>query len=321
MTPSPDFTTARESLNDEIADFIHQQTIHTIAAKPQGNTMHTNLFKPPVDHIGGLGADKCKQHGWADIESPDYELCNISKQRLWVDHTYQRSDLSEKNITAIAGSWDWHCCGCLVIGKRGDKYVVIEGQHRLHAAMKRREITELPCIVFRFKSIEQEARAFLAINTMRKCVSSMDKHRAGSSANDADILATNEVLAAAGVSLSKSPSKSSHTKGVGVVKKLLMDHGRPAVLQMLTILKSVAWDAGIPAETMKAVCYLQKNIEGGIDGRFVERLINVGGKGISRAEAAGANLGLSASPRWKAVGILEAVNHSLKNRYTLKATA
>jgi hypothetical protein len=278
----------------------------------------SSVFKPSLDHAGAMGADKAKQHHWEDIEDIPYDLCRIKKTLLWIDHDTQRADISRENINAIAATWNWVYAGVLIVCRRGDKFMVIEGQHRLMAAMKRREITELPCIVFRFKDVAQEARAFLAINTRRKAVSAIDKHRIGGRGGDDEILRANAVLQRAGVSVAKDPKGSDQTKAIVAVKNAIKSSGEDAVVSVLTILRQVEWSSGIPSTTIRVLCYLRKNLEGGIDARFVSRLIAMGGDQIQAAENKGAALGGSHGERVRSIGLIEAVNKGLQNRYCFK---
>ena len=314
-----DFMDRRELLNDEIADFINNPFTEPTA---QNRTMQNTLFKPAPDHIGGMGADKSKQFGWDAVDNIDFELCMIDKNKLYVDHGVQRADISQGNINYIAAHWNWACVGALIVGLRQNgKYVVVEGQHRLMAAMKRREVVTLPCVLIQFRDLEHEAATFLAINTCRKAVSTMDKHRVGTVANDADIMAVNALMARVGISLVKNPSGSLQTSAVAVIKAYMKDKGPDVMAQVLGILREVQWDHGIPASTIRVMCYLHKNLEGGIGSRFAARLIALGGQAILRAERAGASLSQTPGVHWPAFGVVEAANKGLRSRFVITKAA
>lgn len=282
--------------------------------------MQNTLFKPAPDHMGGMGADKSKQHGWDAIESLDFELCMIDKNKLYVDHGVQRADISQGNINYIAAHWNWACVGALIVGLRPNgKYVVVEGQHRLMAAMKRREVATLPCVLIQFRDLEHEAATFLAINTCRKAVSTMDKHRVGTVANDTDILAVNALMDRVGIKLVRKPSGSLQTNAVAVIKSYMKDKGCDVMALVLGALREVQWEHGIPASTIRVMCYLHKNLDGGISQRFIARLIALGGPAILRAERTGSALSASPGVHWPAFGLVEAVNKGLKSRFSIKA--
>jgi hypothetical protein len=187
--------------------------------------------------------------------------------------------------------------------------------------MKRIEVVALPCVLIVFRDLEHEAATFLAINTCRKAVSTMDKHRVGVVAKDADVLAVNALLESVGVTLARKPNGSCQTNAVTTIRRMLQDKGPGVMAMILSALRQVQWDDGIPASTIRAMGYMHKNLDGGIDARFISRLIGLGGKAILRAERCGSALGGSCGEQWTTVGILEAVNKGLKSRYAVKAQA
>jgi hypothetical protein len=252
-------------------------------------------------------------------------IINFQSPRLfpvWLDalraagHKFERALWMHK-INDVTNAWrQWMMNGEPIIFEEDGN--LLDGQHRLMAAMKRREITELPCIVFRFKDVAQEARAFLAINTRRKAVSAIDKHRIGGRGGDEEILRANAVLQRAGVSVAKDPKGSDQTKAIVAVKNAIKCSGEDAVVSVLTILRQVEWSSGIPSTTIRVLCYLRKNLDGGVDARFVSRLIAMGGDQIQAAENKGAALGGSHGERVRSIGLIEAVNKGLQNRYRFK---
>lgn len=107
-------------------------------------------------------------------------------EALNIDEEYQRSiecPRSTKLILEIAENWDWRLCAPLTVSHRADSsgemaYFVIDGQHRLRAAELRGDIPELPCIISKFDTFEDEAMAFVSINSARQQVTALDKFHA-----------------------------------------------------------------------------------------------------------------------------------------------
>lgn len=89
----------------------------------------------------------------------------IPLNMLSVDPAYQRStdnDSSRRLITGITAKFDWRLCMPLVVSRRADdKLVIIDGQHRWLAACRRHDIDSLPCCLFRYKNMQEEARMFI----------------------------------------------------------------------------------------------------------------------------------------------------------------
>lgn len=104
---------------------------------------------------------------------PSIEWVQLS--RLSADSTYQRStdnETSRRLITSIAAKFDWRVCTPLVVSRRSDDtLVIIDGQHRWMAVCMRSDIPQLPCCIFRYANIEEEARMFIVANRARKPIS------------------------------------------------------------------------------------------------------------------------------------------------------
>lgn len=128
--------------------------------------------------LRGKEFDKKDIYGWDTVDEKGV-LYEAKKHDLKIDETYQRSMCSESRIGAISQAWSWLACGTILVAERSDRSLhVIDGQHRVLAAMRRSDIIELPCLVFPSESPEQEARAFYRVNCIRGNVTPYDKLRA-----------------------------------------------------------------------------------------------------------------------------------------------
>lgn len=112
---------------------------------------------------------------------PDVEYLGtfeIAAEELQRDERYQRLP-AESAIKTIQGKW-WKVSGhALCISKRADgSFFVVDGWHRREAAFRRDPQAKLICVVWRFASWRDEARAFLELNRMRKPMSSLSSVRA-----------------------------------------------------------------------------------------------------------------------------------------------
>lgn len=91
---------------------------------------------------------------------------------LTVDPSYQRSienTASRRLIASIAAHFDWRLCAPLVVSRRSNgTKVIIDGQHRWSAALKRGDLPQLPCCIFTYDSPADEARMFIVANRARK---------------------------------------------------------------------------------------------------------------------------------------------------------
>lgn len=125
---------------------------------------------------GGV-MSKTEKNKWATVDQPGVPFI-ANKQDLHIDSAYQRTMVSETRISAITREWSWVACGSIIVAERDKTFWVIDGQHRVLAAMRRTDIQELPCLVFKSLGVEDEALAFYRANAVRGNVSPFDKLRA-----------------------------------------------------------------------------------------------------------------------------------------------
>jgi len=135
-------------------------------------------------------------------------LEQIHKSRLQIDLAYQRESTPFK-IKNIARDWSWIACGALIVARRREGLFVVDGQHRLAAAMNRADITHLPCIIFASESVQQEAAGFLNANTNRKPLTTLQQFKALVEVKDAAALEVQRLIASAGYTISVDDTKRS----------------------------------------------------------------------------------------------------------------
>lgn len=134
-----------------------------------------------------------------------WEKCSA----LLVDHAYQRmaeEPSSRRLIQHIAENWDWRLCAPLTVSDRQPPEAglyVIDGQHRLAAAVRRGDITEIPCIISKFEGIEDEARLFVALNSARRQVGDVEKFHARVASKDHYALAAKRVIIDSGLTVAR----------------------------------------------------------------------------------------------------------------------
>lgn len=114
--------------------------------------------------------------------------------QLLVDHSYQRTLLTDHTVLRIAKNFNWTAFGSISVMKRGDKFYVTDGQHRLEAVKLRGDIEMVPCVIHESGGLESEAKAFVGLNTKRKVVCAIDKYRAMLVAGEPEICEVNKKL-------------------------------------------------------------------------------------------------------------------------------
>lgn len=106
------------------------------------------------------------------------EFMWLPKESLKIDLSYQREIDSKTRVAEIARNFDWALFGVILVALNDEGYYILDGGHRVRGAMRREDIKEIPCIVFVFDDISDEAKVFYDFNNQRKTVSTFDNHKA-----------------------------------------------------------------------------------------------------------------------------------------------
>ena len=308
----------RENLNDEVAAFIQKQPT------PQGNVM--TIEKPKDDsqiHVpAGVGGTKQEKYGWANVQGQIPTVQMLSKNLLYIDRGYQRDARpSDARVLSIAANFNWNRFSAITVSKRGGRYMVVDGQNRLLACMKRKEIDLLPCCVQSHSGSDDnrqsaEASSFLGINTTSKSVSAFDKHRAGLVAKDENTFLTQKALDIAGVALVRNSTRPNETASAAEIAKLVIQNGMNPTARALSVCKNMVFPKGIPGRAIMAVSYLFGNIEGGPDERMIAKLISIGGGPAEVLMHKRILLDGKSGPSVTAEALRQAVNNNLRtHRY------
>ena len=167
---------------------------------------------------------------------PTFEWIDI--KRLTIDKSYQRltaGKASQRTIKKIADTFYWCNFQPITVAPRGQKFAVVDGQHRLMAAIETRAIKEVPCWIIPAKAYEDEAAAFVAINRDRVRMDSLSVFHAGVVAGNASDVAIHELCSKAGVSIARCATLMElmpprTTQALGTLRKACRKNVKDAVL-------------------------------------------------------------------------------------------
>lgn len=165
-------------------------------------------------------------------------LMMVPLGKLLIDTKYQRpvGERGARNIRQIIENFSWACYSPLVVSRRGEKFAVIDGQHRAIAAVTHGGIKEVPCLVITDATPEIEAKAFTIING--HVTSMMESHLfyARVAAKDPSALATLKACEAANVKILKMPTqayKVGETLSVMTLERCLKKFGHDTLVTSL----------------------------------------------------------------------------------------
>lgn len=127
----------------------------------------------------------------------------LPESLLWINPAYQRW-VSERHVNDIATNFDPNVFGALIVSHRddggGDRYAVVDGQHRLLALrLVAPSDIAAPCSIRDGLSVEDEASIFWKMNKTRLQVSGSAEFKARLIAREPIALGINEIATKYGV--------------------------------------------------------------------------------------------------------------------------
>ena len=166
----------------------------------------------------------------------------VSKSIIDVDAAYQRPEDAAR-AEKIARAFSWSKFGAIVLvpnRETPDRYVVIDGQHRVAAAKLHPLVDNLPAVIMpSVTGTAAEATSFIGLNAERKSVNTLELFHARRAAGDEDVQTVDQVLARAGVTVPRYPGakyKPGETVAVGVIQALIGRRGAMRARQCLEVL-------------------------------------------------------------------------------------
>jgi hypothetical protein len=165
--------------------------------------------------------------------------------QLQVDPAYQRATdglHSRRIIVGMVKCWDWKLCQPLVVTRRADNGLfVLDGQHRLMGASERGDIPHLPCVVIPAISAEEEAAAFVKLNTARQKLSQADLFAGMLAAGDAEAHLVDTIMCETGWRIVRHANTAAYKPGdLACAPRLvrhIKTHGEASVRNSLAALR------------------------------------------------------------------------------------
>lgn len=260
---------------------------------------------------------KVKQYRWQLKDNPG-QLMYLSKDMLLVDHSYQREGTSSR-VLQIAHKWSYLACGVIVVAKRMDGCLyVVDGQHRVLAAMKRSDVQKLPCLVFETESIVQEAAAFFDANTSRRLPTRLEKWKAQLVCGDEITMFVDHLIRSAG----REPSAR---EGIGKVRCLealyrAAQFDRQTLVCIWPLIVEVCEEKTLHKQIVEGLFYLERRLPNGesLTKKWRDRVLRVGYSGLlDAAQRAASFYAIGGTKVW-ADGMLKALNKGCRIHIVLR---
>jgi len=239
-------------------------------------------------------------------------LMYLKKTDIKVPDEYQR-ELNNKKALQIAAHFRWDAFGALTVALRRNGYFVIEGQHRLAAAMKRDDVDLVPCVVFVKEEIKAEASAFLLQNTNRKPLTFYDRFKALEVNSDATAEFIIGLLDETGHKLGTAHNR----QGIKVVRCTALMYRwastKPdALYNAWPLIAAVHGERTVGEQITEGLCYMEDKIPGVTsDKRWRKRILDAGYDRLTNSIIAAKAFFTKGGAKVYATGIVKEINKGL----------
>lgn len=258
------------------------------------------------------GVDKIQKYKWVVVDAPG-RFVAIPKEKLLINHEDYQRLAADAKVLEIASEWSWAACGAIIVGHRDGRYWVLDGQYRLLAALRRSDITAMPCMVFEMKDVREEAIAFLRANTNRKPITSRDRFKALISTEDDVALFVQELLEAS--------SRTTDDRGGGArCLTALMSAARlyrAELVRIWPVIDKLCAGHPVHVHLLKAMIYVERHMPEGMslaDKKWRQRVLDAGFDEMLEFTRKAANLRDGGGDKVWAEGIVIRLNKGLQNK-------
>ena len=199
----------------------------------------------------GTGNISTKAETLQSDPGPKPELKWLKVDKLYVDSRYQRntkSKASEKNLRCLSEDFKWSRFGALIVCfvPAEKKYAVLDGQHRLQAAIAR-GFPEVPCSIAKDMDFETQAKSFVAINLQRVQLNTLAAFHAAVASGDKTAAGIKEILDECEIDVPRNPVMGSETgprqmQSPGSLAKMVGKYQRKHIVWALKIIPDAYGD-------------------------------------------------------------------------------
>jgi len=135
----------------------------------------------------------------------------------------------------------------LTVNYKDGIYRVIDGQHRIDF-LKQKGRKTAPCLIYKDKTIEEEAEAFVSIQNNHYRMTAIQTFQRKLLYNDPDAIAIKNIVESLGLSISKNArggkgtSKCKEISAIGVVQNIYKDGGEDVLYNALNFVTTLWGD-------------------------------------------------------------------------------
>lgn len=207
----------------------------------------------------------------------------VDKDKLFVDHAYQRLARTERSVRAIrkmVTTFRWAKFQPITVALRADgRYAVVDGQHRALAVIHHPGILSIPCWIVEAEQVSDQAGVFVGVNGDRSAMTPLQVFRAELAACEPDAIDVKRVLDMSGIeicwNIAARGVPPGQTQAIATVRRLLKTDDEKLVIDALKLLKAAhATRANqLRADVIKAVAMILKVHGSRLDRQRFERVV------------------------------------------------
>lgn len=256
--------------------------------------------------------DKVSRYGWSTL-GPEGQFQRIDKRLLEIDKSYQRDADSEKKVLYIAGKFEWPSCAVLCVAYRNGRYWVLDGHHRLMAAMKRSDITLMPCMVFETTDAKEEAEIFLRINTHRKAMTGLQKFKALVKSENEAAIKANELISQSGRVVARNSGATVFSAPTVLIRCIEADEA--AIRRIWPLIVQVCDGQPINNRIISGMFFIETRLEQSTSltqPKWKRKVLGLGAAGLMDAINRACAFYENGGDRVYANGILSALNKNAR---------
>ena len=238
----------------------------------------------------------------------------IPKEQLHVDYAYQRSHVTSR-VHTIARDWSWVGCGCLIVSERDDGTIwVVDGQHRALAALRRSDISTLPCLVWKIPSVDKEAGSFVRANTLSKALGTVEQFKAAIIAQNPDALYIEKILADVGYTVGENRNINT-VKCIRAIK-LIYDEDIIMFPEIMRQVADVSRPQPIPVNLVLGAGWLARATKGeSLDPSWTAKMKDLGLDRLLAAIQRKIHYEQKGGPRIYGCGLGDALNSGRRTKF------
>lgn len=260
------------------------------------------------------GQDKVLRYKWSNPGQPGRFLMLHKDQIVIPEDSYQRAALGgdrDTKVLKIASEFSWVAFQIISVAERDGVFFALDGGHRLRAARRRSDVDIVPCMVFETNSIEEEAKAFDTVNTNRKSMGAVDRHRAHIIQKEDTAIVAEMYAARAGRRIA-SKSTADTIKCVNDLKKCIKED-RDALDAIWPVVIEICRGEVMSQVIILGLFYLQRFASEPVNSpRITNKILSLGYGSMTKAAQAGAAFHGHRTQRSFADGMLKAINKGFK---------